>query len=281
MKLSIITINYNNLSGIKNTIESVRNQHLTDCEYIIIDGGSTDGSVDIIKQNSDIIKYWISEPDKGIYDAMNKGIIAAKGKYLQFLNSGDIFFNNDTTKTELNYIDINPDVDIFYGNFVLINRGEGHDPFKVTLGKTVDVTFFRNGTINHQAALIRAALFKDNLYDTSYKAAGDYVKFLEFALNGRRYFHIEQPLVGYDFNGLSTTDDGVKLYRLESSNYWDSKIPAGLDKILEHYIEMRSDMNHSLVKRSIKFSHLITELDDSRSKIWRNIKSKIKRIIKA
>ena len=82
MKLSVITINYNNRDGLKKTIESVVNQTYKDFEYIIIDGGSTDGSVEVLKEYSDKIDYWVSEPDKGIYNAMNKGIDIAKGEYV-------------------------------------------------------------------------------------------------------------------------------------------------------------------------------------------------------
>ena len=89
MRLSIITINYNNREGLRKTIESVVNQTYRNFEYIIIDGGSTDGSVEVVKEYADRISYWVSEPDNGIYNAMNKGVLAANGKYIQFLNSGD------------------------------------------------------------------------------------------------------------------------------------------------------------------------------------------------
>ena len=89
MKLSIITINYNNREGLKKTINSVINQTFRDFEYILIDGGSEDGSKEIILQHEAQFSYWRSEKDHGIYNAMNKGILAAKGDYLLFLNSGD------------------------------------------------------------------------------------------------------------------------------------------------------------------------------------------------
>ena len=89
MKLSIITINRNNAAGLRRTIESVVSQTYTEFEYIIIDGASTDESVDVIKEYADKITFWVSEPDNGIYNAMNKGILKAKGEYLLFLNSGD------------------------------------------------------------------------------------------------------------------------------------------------------------------------------------------------
>ncbi len=87
LKLSIITINLNNLAGLQKTMQSVFEQTFTDYEYIVIDGGSTDGSKEYIEQHSDKLAYWVSEKDKGIYNAMNKGIIKAGGDYLLFLNS--------------------------------------------------------------------------------------------------------------------------------------------------------------------------------------------------
>ena len=93
MKLSIITINLNNDTGLNKTIESVINQTLKNFEFIIIDGGSTDRSVELIKEYAGQINYYVSEPDKGIYNAMNKGIRQAQGEYCFFLNSGDYFVN--------------------------------------------------------------------------------------------------------------------------------------------------------------------------------------------
>ena len=95
MKFSIISINYNHSDGLRKTIQSVVNQTFTDFEYIIIDGGSEDGSVEVIKDYSDKITYWISERDKGIYNGMNKGIAQAKGTYINFMNSGDVFYSNN------------------------------------------------------------------------------------------------------------------------------------------------------------------------------------------
>lgn len=96
MKLSIITVNLNNLEGLKRTYESVVCQTFTDYEWIVIDGGSTDGSREFIEQHQDKFAYWCSEPDKGIYNAMNKGIIHAQGEYLNFMNSGDCLACEET-----------------------------------------------------------------------------------------------------------------------------------------------------------------------------------------
>src|SRR5476651_1326552 len=115
MKLSIITINFNNAVGLKKTIESLIKQQYREFQFIIIDGGSVDSSVDIIKEYADVIDYWVSEPDTGIYQAMNKGIREANGKYLMFLNSGDYLFENTTLQK---MAPILCGEDIVYGNLM-------------------------------------------------------------------------------------------------------------------------------------------------------------------
>ena len=114
MKLSIITVNLNNLEGLKKTYESVVCQTFTDYEWLVIDGGSTDGSREFIEQHQDKFAYWCSEPDKGIYNAMNKGIVKAKGEYLNFMNSGDCFASSFVVaSTCARLLPLNP-----YHNFV-------------------------------------------------------------------------------------------------------------------------------------------------------------------
>ena len=115
-KISIITINYNNLEGLKRTMESVVNQTWREFEYIVIDGGSTDRSAAYIASQSENIDYWVSEPDNGIYNAMNKGIAKATGEYLLFLNSGDSFYDANVLQNVSNFF--NNDLSIIYGNSV-------------------------------------------------------------------------------------------------------------------------------------------------------------------
>ena len=98
-KLSIITVNLNNREGLRKTAESVVSQTYKDYEWIVIDGGSTDGSKELIEQYAEHISYWVSEPDKGIYNAMNKGIRQAHGEYFLFLNSGDSLCDDDIVES--------------------------------------------------------------------------------------------------------------------------------------------------------------------------------------
>ena len=119
-KLTVITINFNNKIGLEKTITSVVGQTFLELEYILIDGGSNDGSIDVIKQYENNITYWISEPDKGIYDAMNKGISASKGEYICFLNSGDIYSGNYALDVVMREIK-NSKAKLFFGNYIFVN----------------------------------------------------------------------------------------------------------------------------------------------------------------
>lgn len=171
MKYSIITINYNKSYGLRRTIESVINQSCKDFEYIIIDGGSTDGSVDIIKEYRDHITYWVSEPDKGIYNAMNKGIVMAHGDYINFMNSGDCFYDNNVLKQTLPYLT----ADIVYGRLFYFN----HKERSVYLKESPNMQHFLDNTLNHQSSFIARKLFKDSLYDENYKIVSDWKFFME------------------------------------------------------------------------------------------------------
>src|SRR5690348_5936351 len=118
-RLSLITINLNDLQGLRKTLDSIFTQTFTDYEYIIIDGGSTDGSLEEIKKSQDKLVYWTSEKDEGIYNAMNKGIVKAKGEYTLFMNSGDYLYSEDT----LNKVFENANnEDLIYGD-AMVDKG--------------------------------------------------------------------------------------------------------------------------------------------------------------
>ena len=171
MKYSIITVNYNNRDGLRKTIESVIHQSCKDFEYIIIDGGSTDGSVDVIKEYDGQIDYWVSEPDKGIYNAMNKGIKKATGEYLNFMNSGDCFYDHDVLKNTMPYLT----ADIVHGRLFYYNRRER----SVYLKGEPNMQHFLDNTLNHQSSFIARKLFDNSLYDENYKIVSDWKFFME------------------------------------------------------------------------------------------------------
>lgn len=201
-KLSIITINLNNASGLRKTIESVVSQTFSNFEYIIIDGGSTDVSVEVIKEYSDKITDWVSETDKGIYNAMNKGIEKANGEYCLFLNSGDWLIENVLEEV----FKFHFSEDIFYGNsvFVFPDRTE---QINKGCGKS-ELTFndFFNDTIRHQAAFIKRDLFsRFGLYDESYTIVSDWLFFIKTIIFGDATCRYENINISYfDTSGIGT-----------------------------------------------------------------------------
>lgn len=198
MKYSIITINYNNKEGLEKTILSVLGQTYKDLEYIIIDGGSTDGSVDIIKQNANYIDYWVSESDGGRYPAMNKGIKQATGEYLNFMNSGDTFHSSTVLEdvAKMNFTE-----DIITGGFYDQEKGVKHiiKPQEVTL-----LTMLKN-TFNHQATFIKRQLFDKRLYDENYVIQSDAkFNYQSIIYDNCSVRIIDYIVANYDFNGISS-----------------------------------------------------------------------------
>lgn len=199
MRLSIITINLNNCRGLQKTIDSVITQTFTDYEWIIIDGGSTDGSRELIEQYANHFAYWVSEPDKGIYNAINKGIAKAKGEYIQILNSGDYLFEVSTLEQMfLNHYD----ADILYGDAICLypdgNKLDKKYP------DTVSLNYFIHDVINHQASFYRRQVFDGHPYNEKYLIAGDWAYCIEAVCRGLRFQHIPQTIVYYDNTGISS-----------------------------------------------------------------------------
>ena len=194
-KLSIITINYNNRNGLRKTIESVVSQTFSDFEYVVIDGGSTDGSVEVIKEYADKIDYWVSERDKGIYNAMNKGAFAAHGEYLLFLNSGDALYEKDVLQK---VFESRPEADVVCGNIVNDRGGSMEAPEEVTM------EFFLLGCLPHPSSFIKRFLFDIHPYDERFKIAGDW-EFFMYHLIARdvTYQHTNVNVTLFDTTGIS------------------------------------------------------------------------------
>jgi glycosyltransferase involved in cell wall biosynthesis len=174
VKLSIITINKNNADGLKKTIQSVINQTFQKIEYIVIDGNSTDNSLEIINEFQDGITYSISEPDTGIYNAMNKGIKHASGDYCLFLNSGDYLYKKNVIENVFNERH-NADI-IACG--VISQKNQKY--FYSYSPKEISLLTFTSGSLLHPATFIRRDLFeKYGLYDEKYRIISDWKFFLE------------------------------------------------------------------------------------------------------
>lgn len=218
MLVSIITINYNNKDGLRKTIESVINQNYNSFEFIVIDGGSTDGSLEVIQEYKMHIDYWVSEPDKGIYNAMNKGIAKAHGKYCNFMNSGDCFADNNV----LNKVFRNESqADIICGNTYWVKWTK--PPKEITL----DNLF--NGTICHQCAFINRMLLLKYKYDENLKIVADRKFFLQSLIfENCSYKSVDVDIVIYDLNGFSSNNQ--VLSDLEYQHVLSELIPERIRK---------------------------------------------------
>jgi glycosyltransferase involved in cell wall biosynthesis len=213
VKLTIITINYNNNLGLIKTIESIINQTWTDFEFIIIDGGSTDESLSTIKKYDKHINFWVSEKDKGVYDAMNKGIQLAKGVFVNFMNSGDSFYNN-TILEEIHH-KFKDDVGVLYGDSFYFNE-TGYNRVVKTPSK-LSFSHFVNLGINHQASFIKRDLFfKYFMYSLEYKISSDWEFFIYvLCKKNEPYDCLQKTICYYDFSGISAIPENLQLYHQE------------------------------------------------------------------
>lgn len=271
MKISIITINYNNYFGLQLTLQSVCSQIKNtyyELEYIVIDGGSMDGSIELISTYDNRLDYWVSEKDRGIYHAMNKGIMKSSGDYVIFLNSGDCFVDNNVLNTYCEYAKKFSDIDIYYADTLIRNHTTGkllrhNHPPKLSL------SFFRKDTINHQASLISRKLFEIfDLYPEKYRFASDYWLYLTAFLSGKNYKHINSSLIFYDITGLSATD-GFKAYSEERNMIWNdlfsnpthiSLLTNEFDRILVENEALLKNNTHKVIKNAIWLKEKIQQL---------------------
>lgn len=325
MKLSIITINYNNAEGLRKTLASVAAQTYRDFEHIIVDGGSTDESVEIIEAyasdmarmasgsvlmgtNGDFVAVdsqdstlangvqphevtqpaastqpsikWISEKDKGIYNAMNKGIEIASGRrvvnafnrselvedknqrirmtnaeYLLFLNSGDYLVDDDTLK---NVFEEANDVDIIYGDRINVYE-DGAERNRDNFPDYITGLFLYRGMISHQASFIRSDLFvKYGLYREDLKFGADWEFFLKtFLLYNCSYQHIPQYVVYFDCSGISSVAEYNKEMWEERKRVFAETLPAFVEDYL--LIEQYQQILRGYDKRANQLGKIIVK----------------------
>ena len=238
-KLSIITVNLNDKAGLIKTIQSVVAQTFTNFEYLVIDGASTDGSVEIIKQYQKNINYWVSEPDYGIYNAMNKGIQQAKGEYLLFLNSGDWLTSNDI----LSRVFANPkNVAIIYGD-VLLNGAKKKFPKHITFAKLLTHT-----CIHHQASFLKRQLFdKYGLYNENLKIVADWeFIFKALTLHKVSYYYNALPIANFSLEGISTQS------KLQNKTEKEQVLKEHYQLIIEQYLNLDAQYQSLVNSRFIK-----------------------------
>lgn len=262
-KVSIITINYNDCEALIRTVDSIVNQSWRDFEHIIIDGGSTDGSKDYIEKNKIFFSYRISEPDKGIYNAMNKGIAKANGEYLLMLNAGDVLHNNEVLSKVFEKTNFNQD--IIYGDVDRESKGvvfaESIFPDKLTFG------FLRNGMISHQAVFFKRNLHNIvGFYDETLKYGADW-KFIILAVckYNASYIHLDFKMAICNTNGLTCNPSEFSSMIEENRRVLVDEFPAFIDDYLLHDMLEKN-------KISKRLSIFVSQLDLT-------IKSFIKKII--
>ncbi len=212
MKISVVTVCFNAADLIEETIKSVACQTYGDVEYIVIDGLSTDGTTDIIKKYDTELSYWISEKDKGIYDAMNKGIEAATGDYIIFMNAGDKFADRNVLANVATHL----------GNHTVVsghwNRCYANGKVKSASPKALE-SFKVEMPICHQATFVRLPYHKKNPFDTSFRLSADYDFFYKAWRHNESFNYIDEVIVNFlEAEGIST--DNISESVMERGKAW-------------------------------------------------------------
>lgn len=249
-KLSIITINYNNLEGLKRTVEKVIHQTWQEFEYIVIDGGSTDGSADYLASQSENIDYWVSEPDKGIYNAMNKGIAKATGEYLLFLNSGDHLYSDEVLEENHEFLTLQ---DIIYFNLQVIDR---NNKFRKNYPDQLSFSYFMKDTLPHPATFIKKGVFDMiGMYDESFTIVSDWKFFIESICKFNvSYTRIDKTLSTFYLDGLSSDLQNKALIVEEKQKILNTVFYAYMDDI-NQFLELKEVVSN--LKKSKKIKILI------------------------
>jgi hypothetical protein len=210
--ISIITINLNNLEGLRKTSNSIPFDD--EIEWVFIDGLSNDGSIEFINQFNRKPDQLLIEKDRGIYDAMNKGVDLATGKYIWFLNSGD------SLNLELDFADfkthLNDNIDLYYGDYILDNNGSSK---RVSQNyHNLDLPWFFSKTLNHQSYLLKTEYLKKRKFNLEYKIIADWIQLFEsFKCENLVTKYFPNPIVIYDRNGFSFINDNKR--KLERDKY--------------------------------------------------------------
>lgn len=264
MLVSVITINYNNCRGLHQTILSVVHQEYQNFEFIVIDGGSTDGSLDVIKDYSDNIAFWVSEQDRGIYHAMNKGVAQAHGDYCIFMNSGDYLYDNYVLGCVANSSAIE---DIIVGKVSIDESDHLISPPPLN-GLTLYHLY--SGAIPHQGAFIRTDLLRKYPYDENLKIASDWKFFVQtLIIDNCSIRYLDIFVSRYDMNGVSSSNP--ELMRKEKDEVLASFFPP---RVMADYKQMKleeclTQTLTSQLKKNYGIDKLLYNIGRFLLKIWR------------
>lgn len=211
-KVSIITVVYNAVATIEQTILSVVKQDYSNIEYIIVDGGSTDGTLDIVKKYEKKIALWLSEPDHGIYDAMNKGLTHATGDYIYYLGADDCLLAPTSISQVVSFLQDNPEVDVLCASVMMVDTVYRIE--KVYSSDFSEADVLSGYNTPHQGMFVRREILQKHRFDTSYHIAADYKNFLKFYLDPDIALQKTDLIVAYYANdGIS--GNGTEVQRME------------------------------------------------------------------
>lgn len=257
MTISIITVNLNNYEGLERTIKSVEAQTYKDFEWIVVDGGSTDGSRELIEEHASRIAKWVSEPDNGIYNAMNKGTRMSTGDYLLFLNSGDSLAANDVLGITAESINNDaPKKDIYIGRENLVDKQGKILGIKQVLEEGLTMYGIYLNTIPHQASFIHRDLLFHTPYDESLKIVADNKFFLEsIVIRNASVGFLEKTISNFDCTGISRNSEKERAIEREQALYkmLPPRLAANFVTLTSHtqdYYRIRWIYNH-------KFAYLL------------------------
>lgn len=254
MKLSIITVNLNNIHGLQKTMESIFTQNSKDYEWVVIDGGSTDGSKELIEQNSKHIAYWVSEPDDGIYHAMNKGITAATGDYLQFLNSGDYLYSDDVYSS---FIKLRLTADVVYGDAISVDSNGNETGHFIAPGD-IRLSYFWSHRLNHQATFFHKRCFERFLYNETYRVVSDLELYMKLLYHAYSFQKWGKCIVCFQTGGISSEMTTEHLQELRA--VYDSILPPGLKADYDEIIQNRDVDLYITIRRVISSERWIRNL---------------------
>lgn len=241
-KISIVTVVFNAGKTIEQTIESVVNQTYKNIEYIIIDGGSTDGTIDIVKKYEDRIAYWVSEPDNGIYDAMNKGIDMATGEWIYFIGADDCLFDYDTLNGVSKFMSFEDD--ILCGCVYLIEKERTF--IQLLQGGDLSKEEVYSGRMSpHQGMFVRSKLMKANFFDIRYKIGADFNFFIKMNLENRNIKYIKNVIAFFSNEGISSDIKILyKDFHVILTNYHIKK---------DHIDDFKTNFQISPMRKNLKY----------------------------
>ncbi|MBR3565281.1 MAG: glycosyltransferase [Paludibacteraceae bacterium] len=237
VKLSIVTINFNDAAGLQKTLRSVEEQTCKELEHVIIDGGSKDDSKSVIEEyarKADYSVVWVSEPDNGIYNGMNKGLKKATGDYIQILNSGDMLAAANVVERMMQALKDNDYPNMLYGNMIKAMPDGRLLTDRATKGSMYNPSsflYFYKGTMNHDSVYIRRELFdKYGLYDEQMKICSDWKWFVDaVAVGGERPVYVDIDVTIFDMGGVSESGGKNKdLIARERRDYLQKVVPASV-----------------------------------------------------